>query len=109
LSRAAWAQAAKLAPARLDIQLEYASALIRGQPDLDRELPEGFADAVNRIRTLDADNPLGLFYAGMVERLAGRNDLARDLWRRVLALLPEGSDERADLQRQIDQLGAPGQ
>ena len=107
LARATWAKAAELAPSRLDIQLDYASSLIRGRPDLERELPEGFAEAVKRIRTLDADNPLGLFYAGMVERVAGRNNAARDLWRQVLLLLPEGSAERADLQRQIDGLDAP--
>ncbi len=107
LARAAWAKAAELAPARLDIQLDFASALIRGRPDLDQELPEGFAEAVKRIRTLDGNNPLGLFYAGMVERQAGRSEAARDLWHQVLALLPEGSPERGDLQRQIDALDRP--
>jgi cytochrome c-type biogenesis protein CcmH len=94
LARATWAKAASLAPARLDIQLDYASALIRGRPDLGRELPEGFAELVTRIRTLDADNPLGLFYAGMVERVAGRNGRRVRCGARSQVLLPEGSAEQ---------------
>lgn len=107
LAKAAWAKAAELAPARIDVQLDYASALIVGRPDLDRDLPTDFVSTVKRIRTLDASNPLGLFYGGMVERAEGRPEAARALWQQVLALLPEGSPQRADLQKQIDALEKP--
>jgi len=101
---AAWQHAAALAPARLDLQIEYAGALLEGREDLDVTLPDGFADVVKRIRTLDPENPLGLFYGGMVARVAGNPDAARALWQRLLALLPKDSPKRIPLQREIDAL-----
>ena len=103
-SRAAWAEAAKRAPSRLDVQLDYAGALIQGRSDLAKNLPPEFPEAVKRIRTLDPENPLGLFYAGVVARADGRTDEAKALWEKVLALMPEGSPERQQLQREIDTL-----
>jgi cytochrome c-type biogenesis protein CcmH len=106
-ARAAWAEAAKRAPSRLDVQLDYAGALIQGRTDLAKNLPPEFPEAVKRIRTLDPDNPLGLFYAGVVARAEGRAEEAKALWEKVLALMPEGSPERQQLQREIDTLGKP--
>ncbi len=106
-ARAAWAEAAKRAPARLDVQLDYAGALIQGRDDLARTLPAEFPEAVKRIRTLDPENPLGLFYAGVVARAEGRPDEAKTLWEKVLALMPEDSPERHQLQREIDTLNKP--
>ncbi len=59
-ARKAWASAAALAPARLDVQLDYADAIIAGRSDLDRYLPPEFVEAVGRVRTLDPRTPLGL-------------------------------------------------
>ncbi len=106
-ARAAWAEAAKRAPARLDVQLDYAGALIQGRDDLAKTLPAEFPEAVKRIRTLDPENPLGLFYAGVVARAEGRPDEAKTLWEKVLALMPEDSPERHQLQREIDTLNKP--
>ena len=106
-ARAAWAEAAKRAPSRLDVQLDYAGALIQGRDDLAKTLPAEFPEAVKRIRTLDPENPLGLFYAGVVARAEGRPDEAKALWEKVLALMPEGSPERQQLQREIDTLKPP--
>jgi len=103
-ARAAWAEAAKRAPARLDVQLDYAGALIQGRTDLAKTLPADFPDAVKRIRTLDPENPLGLFYAGVVARAEGRPDEAKALWEKVLALMPAGAPEREQLRREIDGL-----
>jgi cytochrome c-type biogenesis protein CcmH len=104
-ARTAWGEAAKRAPSRLDVQLDYAGALIAGRNDLSSTLPAAFPETVKRVRTLDPDNPLGLFYAGVVARAEGRSDEAKTLWQKVLALLPEGSAERQQLQREIDTLG----
>lgn len=104
-ARAAWAEAAKRAPARIDVQLDYAGALIQGRSDLARTLPADFPEAVKRIRTLDPENPLGMFYAGVVARAQGRPQEAKDLWEKVMALMPDGAAERQQLQREIDNLG----
>jgi cytochrome c-type biogenesis protein CcmH len=106
-ARAAWAEAAKRAPSRIDVQLDYAGALIQGRADLAHTLPAEFPGAVKRIRTLDPENPLGLFYAGVVARAEGRPEEAKALWQKVLGLMPEGSSERQQLQREIDNLGKP--
>ncbi len=60
-AQAAWAQAAALAPDKLDIQLDYASALISGLRNLDHNLPAAFVSTISHIRTLAPDNPLGLY------------------------------------------------
>ena len=106
-ARAAWAEAAKRAPARLDVQLDYAGALIQGRGDLAKNLPPEFPETVKRIRTLDPENPLGMFYAGVVARAEGRPEEAKALWQKVLALMPEDAAERQQLQREIDNLGKP--
>lgn len=104
-ARDAWAKAAALAPSRIDVQLDYAGSLIEGRPDLKTALPPEFAGVVTRVRTLDPENPLGLFYAGVVARAEGRSDEARELWGKVLLLMPEDSAERQQLQQEIDGLG----
>lgn len=104
-ARQAWGKAAALAPDKLDVQLDYANALIAGLPNLDHDLPADFATTVAHIRQMAPDNPLGLYYGGLVARAQGRTDEAKQLWQRVLALLPAGSDQRAAMQREIDGLG----
>lgn len=103
-ARAAWAKAASLAPARLDVQLDYADAIIAGRSDLDRYLPPEFVEAVGRVRTLDPKNPLGLYYGGLVARLAGDKAEARKLWQQVLDQLPADSPQRAELRKELDAL-----
>ena len=103
-ARDAWGKAAKLAPARLDVQLDYAGSLIEGRGDLSKDLPAEFPDVVKRIRNLDPENPLGLFYAGVAARAAGQTGEAKELWGKVLLLMPEGSPERAQLQQEIEGL-----
>lgn len=103
-ARDAWAKASALAPKRLDVQLDYANALIDGSSDLSTTLPPHFAETVTRIRTLAPDNPLGLYYGGLVARAQGDKAAAKAMWLKVLALIPEGSAQRASLQREIDSL-----
>lgn len=102
---AAWAKAAALAPGQLDLQIEYANALIDGRGDLEKSLPPAFAETVTRIRTLAPDNPLGLYYGGLVERAKGDKAAAKALWAKVLALLPANSPQKASLEREIKSLG----
>jgi cytochrome c-type biogenesis protein CcmH len=104
-ARDAWAKAAALAPARLDVQLDYADAIIAGRTDLDRYLPPEFVGAVARARTLDPKNPLGLYYGGLVARLGGNEAEAHRLWQQVLDQLPADSPQRDILQKEMDQLG----
>jgi cytochrome c-type biogenesis protein CcmH len=54
---------------------------------------------------LAPDNPLGLYYGGLVARANGDKASARKMWVKVLALIPEGSPQRQSLQHEIDSLG----
>jgi len=103
-ARKAWANAAALAPARLDVQLDYADAIIAGRSDLDRYLPPEFVEAVGRVRTLDPRNPLGLYYGGLIARVAGDTAQARKLWNEVLDQLPPDAPQRAELKKELDSL-----
>jgi cytochrome c-type biogenesis protein CcmH len=103
-ARDSWAKAAALAPARLDVQLDYADAIIAGRSDLDRYLPPEFVEAVGRVRTLDPKNPLGLYYGGLVARVAGNKAEARKLWTEVLDQLPADAPQRAELKKELDSL-----
>jgi len=69
-----------------------------------KALPENFAETVTRIRTLAPENPLGLYYGGLVARAEGDSAAAKEMWLKVLALIPEGSAQRDSLQREIDSL-----
>jgi len=104
-ARDAFAKAAALGPTRLDVQLDYANALIADAGDLGGKLPPDFVATVTRIRTLAPENPLGLYYGGLVARANGDKQGARAMWVKVLALIPEGSPQRQSLQREIDSLG----
>jgi cytochrome c-type biogenesis protein CcmH len=101
---AAWGKAAALAPGQLDVQVEYAGAIIQGRSNLDRNLPPEFIATVTRIRTLAPDHPLGLYYGGMVDRVKGDKASAKALWERVLPLLPPNSPQRVSLERDIKSL-----
>jgi cytochrome c-type biogenesis protein CcmH len=103
-SRKAWSQVARLAPTRLDAQLGYASSMIAGAADSSLGLSPDFVATVTRIRALAPENPLGLYFGGMVARASGDNAAAREMWIRVLALIPPGVASRTSLQREIDSL-----
>ena len=68
-------------------------------------LPPGFAETVARIRVLDPAHPLGLYYAGLLARAAGKTAEARSLWLQVMARLPADAPQRRTLQEEIDSLG----
>lgn len=106
-ARAAWAKAAVLAPNDVEVLLSYAETLVASEND-ETKLPVELAPLVERIRKLAPENRLGLFYAGLVARAAGRFDEARDLWRQLLARLPAGSPNRGELQRRLDELDSGG-
>ncbi len=70
-----------------------------GQP-----LPQDFLAAVERLRALDPEHPLGLYFAGMIAAADGDKAGAAALWRRVLDKMPAEAPQRADLERQIEAL-----
>ncbi len=106
-ARDAWERAAALASDRIEIQLDYAQAILDAQKP-GEALPPAFGETVARIRALEPQNRLGLFFAGVAELEAGRREAALALWQELLAQFPEGSPERAELQRRLDAFRAGG-
>ncbi|WP_119460730.1 c-type cytochrome biogenesis protein CcmI [Rhodospirillaceae bacterium SYSU D60014] len=102
-ARDAWQRATALAPNRVDLLLGYAGAILAAGPE-GAPLPEAFGETVDRVRALDPKDPLGLYFSGLAAAEAGDTTEARDLWTALLAQLPEGSAEHADLQRRIEAL-----
>ena len=78
-------------------------------PDCRRRAAAGwrFGTIIGRILEIDPDNRAALWIAGLVAEQMGSKDEAGRYWRRLKPLLPEGSSERADLDRRLDALGKP--
>ena len=89
------------------MQLDYANALIDGSSDLSKTLPPHFAETVTRIRTLAPDNPLGLYYGGLVARAQGGRTSEGNVAEGAGAHSRRLARERQQLQREIETLGKP--
>jgi cytochrome c-type biogenesis protein CcmH len=99
----AWREAATRAPDRLDTQIAYAAAgavrAERGAP------PADFEATVARLQKLAPDNPLGLYCAGLIALAHGDKAGAKSYWQKLLAVMPEGSPQRQQLEARIASLG----
>ena len=107
-ARDAWAKAAALAPGDFDIQANYAQAMLGTQQQGDKALPPGFADVVKRMQTLQPKSYVTLYYGGLVERANGNVAGARAYWQELLATLPADLPIRAQVQRNLNELGNGG-
>lgn len=99
----AYKKAAALLPGDTQIRLEYASLLLAEIP-AGSMLPPDFVGLMREVLAIDANNVDALYFAGISEAQTGNTAKARDLWTRLLAQLPEGSPERGEIQKQIDEL-----
>lgn len=102
-SQAAYRKAVALLPGDAEVRLEY-GALLLSQVPQGGPLPPEFARLMREVVAVDPKNPDALYFSGLAEAQAGNAAKARDLWTRLLALLPEGSDERKEVQEQLDAL-----
>ena len=107
-ARDAWAKAAALAPTDFDTQSSYAEAMLGTQAVGDKSLPPGFPDVVKRMQALRPKSYITLFYGGLVEKANGNIAGARAYWQELLATLPADLPIRAQVQRNLDELGNGG-
>ncbi len=105
LAKDAYGKAMALLPKDVDIKLAYADVLLAMAPPTATEPPADFIAVLKEVIGLDARNPDALYYLGLAEAQAGRKAEAKEYWSRLLGTLPEGSPERAGLQKQMDGLG----
>jgi cytochrome c-type biogenesis protein CcmH len=104
-SAEAYQRVARLLPADVDAQLDYAEALLAAR-GADQPLSVQLVAQMRRVHELDPDHPDALFYLGRAAAEGGDPGAASRYWQALLAQLPAGSAERAQLQRLIDQLPA---
>ena len=95
-------RAAELLPDDMAIQLDYATALLEasggGAPP-----PEAVA-RLEKIVARDPSNPDALYYLGEVAQRQGDAKSAALYWQRLLAQLPEESEDHAWLKARIEAL-----
>lgn len=100
----AHANAARLAPEDLQIQLDYARALFPpGTPESG--ITDEFATVVAHIRDIAPDSPDGLFYGGLVAAIRGDAATAKTLWGALLERMEPNAPARGMLERRIEALG----
>jgi cytochrome c-type biogenesis protein CcmH len=99
----AYAKAAALAPQNIEVLSDYAGALFEKVPRGEK-LPAAFVAVMRRVLDLDPNHGDALWFVGLAEAEAGRRAAALALWQRLAERLPAGSQERQDVQAQIDRL-----
>lgn len=99
------ARVANLAPRDLAAQRAYADALLALQGDAEPLAPE-LVEQMRRIRALDQEDPMALFFLGQAAQERGDATAAQDYWQKLLARMPKEAPERAQVQELIEQLDA---
>ncbi|UUX51443.1 c-type cytochrome biogenesis protein CcmI [Nisaea acidiphila] len=100
----AHANAARLAPEDLQLQLNYARALFPpGTPESG--ITGAFVELVGHIRKIAPDSPDGLFYGGLVAAHEGDAATAKRLWSALLEKMGPNAPARGMLEQRIKALG----
>ncbi|MCR6629593.1 MAG: c-type cytochrome biogenesis protein CcmI [Magnetospirillum sp.] len=102
-SQAAYKRAVALLPGDVQVRLEYGAMLLSQVPE-GAMLPPDFVQLMREVVAVDPKNPDGLYFLGLAEAQTGNDAKARDLWTRLLVLIPEDSEDRVEVQKQIDAL-----
>lgn len=102
---AAYAEAARRAPDRAEVQLAYAHAL--HDPEAGGEAPPAFVEAMRRVLALDPGNAEALWFVAEDEAARGNRPAARGMLERLIERMPADSPARAVVERQLRQLGEP--
>ncbi len=101
-SAEAFGRAAELLPDDMEIQLDYATALLEAS-DAGAPPPEAVV-RLEKIVARDPSNPDALYYLGEVAQRQGDAENAALYWQRLLAQLPEESEDHAWLKARIEAL-----
>ena len=102
-AKSALQRAMALMPDDIQTRLEYGAVLIEDLP-AGAHLPEEFVLVMRDVLARDPDVPEALYFVGLAESEAGNTDKARALWKLLLDKIPAESPDRAELQKQIDEL-----
>jgi cytochrome c-type biogenesis protein CcmH len=98
---AAFAQAEKLKPNDPGVLMAEAQAMMAGRPIAEEITPQVVA-LLERIQTIDPDEPAVLWYLGLHAAQQGDFTTARDDWQKVKDKMPPGSDEARTVAQALD-------
>jgi cytochrome c-type biogenesis protein CcmH len=70
----------------------------------DNRLPADFVETVKAVLVLDPSNDQAMYYVGAAEAQDGHADKARQIWSKLLDILPQDSPHRADVVKQLAEL-----
>ncbi len=98
---AAFAQAEKLKPNDPAVLMAEAQALMAGRPLSEQITPQVIA-LLERIQTIDPDEPAVLWYLGLHAAQQGDFKTARADWEKVKEKMPPGSDEARTVATALD-------
>ncbi len=99
----AYGKLASKLPDDVEAQLDYALALLETVP-AQGPLPEQVIAAFETVNALDASQPDALFYLGLAAAQRGNVARARDLWSRLLSMLPADTPQYKEVKKQLDAL-----
>jgi cytochrome c-type biogenesis protein CcmH len=103
----ALARAASLRPNDPEILLDQGRAMLDaegGGHDPRRPLPPRFVEVMRKVEAIEPKQPEALWYLGLAEVQQQRPDAAAGYWKRLLAMLPPGSDDYKSVQQAVDAL-----
>jgi cytochrome c-type biogenesis protein CcmH len=103
----ALAKAAALRPNDPDILLDQGQAMLDAEGagrDPRKKLPPRFVAVMKRVEAIEPRQPEALWYLGLDAVQQQHPEAALDYWRRLVAMLPPGSEDRSNVQQAIDAL-----
>ncbi len=101
-ARKAAERAVKLKPNAVEPKLGLAEIQLAAAKG-DR-LPGDFIETMKAVLTLDPTNDQAMYYVGAAEAQDGHADKARQIWSKLLDILPQDSPYRAELVKQLADL-----
>ena len=101
----AFKHAAQLASGDVNVQLGYAQSLLLLQKP-GAKLPADFTAVMQHINTLEPGNAIAAFFLGAAAWQVGDSAKAESYWKTLLAKLPPGTPERAEVEKRIEEIKA---
>jgi len=101
----AFKHAAQLASGDVNVQLGYAQSLLALQQP-GAKLPQEFVAVMRRIDSIDPGNAIAAFFLGAAAWQAGDAAKAEAYWKALRAKLPEGTPERTEVEKRIEEIKA---
>ncbi|MAZ98429.1 MAG: c-type cytochrome biogenesis protein CcmI [Rhodospirillaceae bacterium] len=101
----AYGRAANIAPGRVDVQIQYARSLFPdGTPE--SQIPSSFKPVIENILQLQPNHPEAMYYRGILANLEGNEQLAKELWSRLLEIMGPNAPARKSIEKRLNSLKA---